>query len=201
MIHRTIRVCVCSLACMSRLSDYCKTLYCYVLANVTFDKVTLHEEPKRKSLIFQVVQSNNIWQTILTSYTHTHKSLNYIQINQHQQSQTEFIASNLKMETITNSWQAWFHQQQLIDSHVKLWGNLNNSVDFFIFSQPLGKQWYFATEYQPIFQLCHCHFCSSYGLQIKTNLVLDSAGAQAGTEQTFKLGKFILGWLLLSTRQ
>lgn len=167
-----------------------------------FDKVTLLQTWRTKKKVAHF--SSCTKQQYLTDnidFIYTHMSLNYIQINQHQQSQTEFIASNLKMETITNSWQAWFHQQQLIDSHVKLWGNLNNSVDFFIFSQPLGKQWYFATEYQPIFQLCHCHFCSSYGLQIKTNLVLDSAGAQAGTEQTFKLGKFILGWLLLSTRQ
>lgn len=90
----------------------------------------------------------------------------------------------------------WFHPQQVTDLDVEMWGNHNNLAGLFIFSQPLGKQWYFATEYQPISQLCHCHFCSTYGLQIKTNLVLDSARAQAGAERTFKVGEFYT-WLTL----
>lgn len=73
-----------------------------------------------------------------------------------------------------------------------MWRNCNNSVELFIFGQLLRKQQYFATEHQPIFQLCRCHFCSTSALQIKTNLVLDSARAQAGTEWTLKVGEFIL---------
>lgn len=141
-----------------------------------------HEEPKRKLLVWSCTKQQYLTDNIDFIYTHklelyTDKPASPIA--------DRVIASNLKMETITNSWQAWFHQQQLIDSHVKLWGNLNNSVDFFIFSQPLGEQWYFATEYQPIFQLCHCHFCSSYGLQIKTNLVLDSCRSSSWYRANF----------------
>lgn len=39
------------------------------------------------------------------------------------------IALTVKMDTVINSWQAWFHHQQVIDSYVKMWGNHNNRAD------------------------------------------------------------------------